>query len=98
MRKHDAFVGMIRSTVVVVAIGFAWSSFAVAKEPANPPAPPPTVQDEKAPPADKGEVKERGVTAQYQLGFFPKPKPNVHPSKPPTGGTTKSSPSSGPIQ
>lgn len=39
MRRQDAYIGLIRSTVVVVAIGLGWSSFALAEEPASPPAP-----------------------------------------------------------
>ena len=39
MRRQDTYVGLIRCTVVVCAIGFAWASFAVAEEPTNPPAP-----------------------------------------------------------
>ena len=31
MRRHDADVGLFRFTIVVVAIGFAWSSFALAE-------------------------------------------------------------------
>jgi len=27
MRRQDTYVGLIRSTVVVCAIGFGWSSF-----------------------------------------------------------------------
>jgi hypothetical protein len=39
MRRHDTYIGLIRSTVFVVAIGFVWSSFALAEEPTSPPAP-----------------------------------------------------------
>ena len=46
-------------------------------------------------------IKSRAVAVGYPYWMwllYVKPKPNVHPSKPPTGGTTKPSPSSGPIQ
>jgi hypothetical protein len=55
--------------MLVVAIGFAWSSVAVAEEPASPPAPPPTVQEEKATPADSGEVQERTVSLTQAVHF-----------------------------
>lgn len=58
MRRHDAYVGVIRSAVVVCAIGFAWSSFVVAAEP---PASSPTVQKEKGTANDAGQVQERAV-------------------------------------
>ena len=43
-------------------------------------------------------IKSRAGGYQPWMWSLVKPKPNVHPSKPPTGGTTKPSPSSGPIQ
>jgi hypothetical protein len=61
MRRHDTYVGLIRSTVLVLAIGFAWSSFALAEEPTSPPAPSTTVQEEKATPAESSDVRERAV-------------------------------------
>lgn len=61
MRRHDTYVGLVRSTVVVCAIGFAWSSFALAEKPANPPAPSTTVQEEKATPAESDQVQERAI-------------------------------------
>lgn len=39
MRKHDAYIRLIRSTVVVYAIGFGWSTCVLADEPASQPAP-----------------------------------------------------------
>jgi len=46
-------------------------------------------------------IRSRGpIGYGYPYWFWPlmKPKPNVQPSKPPTGGTTKPTPNSGPIQ
>jgi len=76
MRRQAAVVGLIRSTVVVFAIGFAWSSFALADEPTSPPAPPTTVQEEKATPDDSGEVQERSVLPTPQPQREPPPPPN----------------------
>lgn len=60
MGGHDAYVDVIRSTCFVFATALASSSFALADEPAGQPAPSPTVQEEKATPAEAGEVRERG--------------------------------------
>jgi hypothetical protein len=67
MRRHDAYVRLIRSTVVVFAIGFAWSSFALAEEP--PPSLPP-VQDEPTTPAETptSDVQGRGFSIGKALG------------------------------
>lgn len=61
MRKHDAYVRLIRSTIVVFVIGFAWSSFALADEPPDQPIPSSTGQEEKATPAEAGEVQTRAA-------------------------------------
>jgi len=102
MRRQDTYVGVIRFTVVVCAIGFGWSSFVLAEKPASPPAPSTTVQEEKATPAESGKVQERGVIPYYVPTPPGAPKPIVRDhrrrSKPPTGGTTKPSPNAGPIQ
>jgi hypothetical protein len=58
MKRQDIYVGLVRSAVVVCAIGFAWASFVVAAEP---PASSPTVQKEKGTANDAGQVKERAV-------------------------------------
>lgn len=76
MRRHDTYVGVIRSTVVVFAIGFAWSSFALADEATSPPAPSTTVQEEKATPAESDEVQERSVLPTTQPQREPPPPPN----------------------
>lgn len=39
MNRHDTFVGLIHSTILVFAIGFGWSSSVLADEPTSPPAP-----------------------------------------------------------
>ena len=60
MRRLDAYIGVIRSIVVVFAIGFAWSSFALAEEPASPPAPSDySVQGDGG---NAGDVQERRVS------------------------------------
>lgn len=61
MRRHAAYIGVIRSTAVAVTIGFAWSSITLAAEPTSPPAPSPTVQEEKATPAESSDVQERAL-------------------------------------
>jgi hypothetical protein len=58
MRRQDTYVGLVRSAVVVCAIGFAWSSFVVAAEP---PASSPTVQNEKGTANDADQVQKRAV-------------------------------------
>lgn len=57
MRPHDAYVRVICSAVVV----FAGSSFALADEPSAQPEASPAVQEEKATPAEAGEVKTRAA-------------------------------------
>ena len=59
MSRRDGRVRSLRSTCVVFAIGFAWSSFALADEPADQPAPSSTAQEEQAIPAEAGEVQSR---------------------------------------
>ena len=66
MQRHDANIGLISCTVLVFAIGFGGASFGLADEPAGQPASSPTVQEEKATPADSGEVQERAVTRDQQ--------------------------------
>lgn len=61
MGRHDAYVGVIRSTCFVFATALASSSFASADEPAWQPAPSPTVQEEKATPAEAGKVQTRAA-------------------------------------
>lgn len=78
MRIHTAVVGLIRSIVVVFAIGFAWPSFALAEEP---PASSPTVQEEKAKPADSGEVQERAVPRKGEEGGFAPLQANPPPAR-----------------
>jgi hypothetical protein len=94
MRRHDRCVGLIRSTVVVCAIGFAWSSFALADEPTSSPAPsdqsvqertvPPVVEGEKAPP-EAGDVQERAVRRDQGLpgtqGLIIPPAPGLIPAR-----------------
>jgi hypothetical protein len=61
MRRRDVYVRLLRSTFVVFAFGFAGSSFALADEPADQPAPSSTGQEEKATPAEAGEVQTRAA-------------------------------------
>ena len=56
MSRHDTYVGLIRSTVLVCSIGFGGSSLALAEEPTSPPAP----SDES--------VQERDVPRQPGIG------------------------------
>jgi hypothetical protein len=77
MRRQDAYVGLIRSTVLVFAIGFAWSSPVLADEPTSPPAPsdqsvqeravPPVVEGEPGPPPEAGDVQERAIRRDQEI-------------------------------
>lgn len=58
MKCQNTFVGLIRSTILILAIGFGGSSFVLAEEPI---ASSPSVQEEKEPSADANEVQERGI-------------------------------------
>jgi hypothetical protein len=65
MRRHDAYLGVIRSTCLVFAIGFAWSSFALAEEPTSPPIPSDqSVQERAVPRKESGLNKLKGATVQ----------------------------------
>lgn len=70
MRRHDAYVRLIHSTVVVFAIGFPWTSLALGDEPTTPAT---AVEEEKATPADSGEVQERAVPQMVRLQNYWKP-------------------------
>jgi hypothetical protein len=59
MRRRDLCLGLLRSTCVVFAMGFTWSSFALADEPADQPVPSSTAQEEQATQAEAGEVQSR---------------------------------------
>lgn len=59
MGRHDTFIGLIRSTILILAIGLGGSSFVLADEPL---ASSSTAQEEKGPSADAGEVQERGLS------------------------------------
>jgi len=81
MRRHDAYARVIRSTVIVFAIGFAWSSFALAEEPTSSPAPaeqsvqeravPPVVEGEPASPPEAGDVQKRALPQKGTTGPLP---------------------------
>lgn len=53
MKCQNTFVGLIRGTILILAIGFGGSSFVLAEEPI---ASSPSVQEEKEPSADANEV------------------------------------------
>ena len=61
MRRRDVYLRLLRSTCVVFAIGFAWSSFALADEPTDQPAPSSMGQEENATTAEAGEVQTRAA-------------------------------------
>jgi hypothetical protein len=61
MRRRDAYVRSLRSACVLCAIGFAWPWFALAGEPADPPVPSSTGQEENATPPEAGEVQTRAA-------------------------------------
>ena len=81
MRRHEAYIGVIRSTVVAVAIGFAWSPFALAEEPTSPPTPSDQSVQERAVPMQKSTflsvprlkgtrapIPSRGGTMNFSCG------------------------------
>jgi hypothetical protein len=58
MGRHDTFIRLIRSTILILAIGFGGSPFVLAEDT---PAPSPSVQEENGASSDAGDVQERGI-------------------------------------
>ena len=58
MKRQNTFIGSIRTTILILAIGFGGTSFLWADEP---PASLPAMQEEPEPSAAAGEVQERGI-------------------------------------
>ena len=83
MKRHDTYVGLLTFTVLVIVIGFGWSSFVLADES---PASSPTVQEEKGSSADTGDVQERGVSRQKSRLFSAPLKGTPAPISPGGGG------------
>lgn len=75
MSRHDTYIGVIRSTVLVFAIGCGGASFALADEPTSP-----------SPSSDES-VQERGLPMQ-RSGFMNVPRlKGTRTPIPPKGGT-----------
>ncbi|MBM2846707.1 MAG: Trypsin-like serine protease, partial [Bacteroidetes bacterium] len=75
MTRHDAYIGVIRSSVIAVAIGLGVFSFVLADEPA---APTPSVPDAQKPEGNPADVQERAVIReQRMLQGIPLQKPPV---------------------
>jgi hypothetical protein len=57
MTRHDAYVGIIRSSAIAFVIGFGSSSFVLADEPAAPTPTAPETQKPEGNPADVQNVR-----------------------------------------
>ncbi len=69
MRRNDTYVGMLRASVIVGAMGLIGSPFVLADEPPAMPTPLTTAQEENATPADSGQVQERAVRQGGGMGL-----------------------------
>ncbi len=65
MSKDDAYLVVIRSTFLVFAITFVWSSFVLAEEPTSPAtSPDQSVQERAVPRKEPAQNKLKGATIQ----------------------------------
>ena len=69
MSKKGTYVGMLRASMIACALGVIGSPFVLADEPPTTPGPLTTAQEEKAIPADSGEVQERAVRQGGGMGL-----------------------------